>query len=246
MSKELATIILAGALLAALVAGVFFSGSVKTKDVSVSSSPQSQTPENGPGPEPTPTPSASDPSEPEAATPSPVPPKRLGPVTDTVAGKRSYDIGVRRDPRMTHTDDGKHIFNEAVDMARRLHTKEISPEEDAQYLSSIIGFYRAVYRQNPEAGDNQSVMTALLGDNPRNIVAFPADHPSLNEKGQLLDRWESPYYFHPLSGTQMEVISLGPDQQLGTNDDVIHTQREASHFFRGITDDSVPGLDEEF
>lgn len=141
---------------------------------------------------------------------------------------------------MTHTRDGKHIFNEAVEISRLMHGPEVSVEEDVSHLAEVLSFYRMVFKENPVAADNQSVMSALMGNNSRGIVVFPSDHPSLNSQGELMDRWGTPYYFHALSGVQMEVVSVGPDKKLGTRDDIIFTQRDESHFFRGITEEPNP------
>jgi hypothetical protein len=195
------------------------------------------------------TPDLANPASPGAATPSgvpaPAPPNPRGPIKDTLAGRKAYDTGIKNDRRVTHTDDGKHFFNEALDIARQLHTPDGDPEEDVSTLNDIMAFYRMIFAQNPVAGDNQSVMAALMGDNERGIVVFPADHPSLDGSGQLLDRWESPYFFHALSRTNMEIISLGPDQILGTYDDLSYTERDYSDFLEGLTGDAIPGLEEE-
>ncbi len=170
---------------------------------------------------------------PESEPQAPIEPHR--PAPNTVDARKPYDIGVTVDKRVTHTEDGKHIFNEAVAISRGMHNPETSGEEDMARLYEVLGFYRMVFKENPVAADNQTVMSALMGNNSRGIVVFPSDHPSLNEKGELVDRWETPYYFHALSGKQMEIISTGPDKQLGTNDDLIFTERDTGDFYRGVT-----------
>ena len=34
-------------------------------------------------------------------------------------------------------------------------------------------------------------------------------------------RWNTPYFFHQISGKQMEIHSAGPDRVRGTADDVV-------------------------
>jgi hypothetical protein len=165
-------------------------------------------------------------------------------LTGTVKDRKPYDTGIKDDPRVQHTEDGKHIFVEATSIARQLHDRENAPEQDLADLNEIMTFYRMVFRENPVASDNQSVMAALMGENSRDIVLFPADHPALNEDGKLLDRWNAPYYFHPLSGTVMEIISLGPDQELGSDDDLIFTPRDERDFFRRVTGRPDYGIEE--
>ncbi|MEM7146444.1 MAG: hypothetical protein AAF591_15015 [Verrucomicrobiota bacterium] len=174
----------------------------------------------------------------------PPPSKPRGPIEHTTAGKKPYDTGIKNDPRVSHTNDGKHVFNESIAIARQLHAPNTEPEEDVSRLNDIVTFYRTLLKQNPEAGDNQSIVAALTGENEKNIVVFPPDHPALNGNGQLLDRWQTPYFFHALSGNEMEIFSAGPDQIMGTNDDIAFTDRDHSDFLQGLTEEPDPGFDE--
>lgn len=187
------------------------------------------------------------PSKPSPITPTrdEAAPVRMGPVEDTVDGRVPYDTGIKNDPRVQHRADGTHVFVEAIGIAKEIGAAEEGPEQDLEKLSSLLSFYRMAYNENPVAADNQSVMASLMGKNPRSLVFFPADHPALNAQGELMDRWGTPYYFHALSGKQMEIVSTGPDKLLGNEDDVIHTQRDAGDFFRGITEAPPDPLEEE-
>lgn len=141
-------------------------------------------------------------------------------------GKKNYDTGITNDQRVRTDEKGQRIMTEAVEMANRLHSEEQSPEEDLEYLQQIFGIYRLSFQRNPVAGDNQMVMEALLGSNPGSLAVFPANHPSLDANGRLLDRWGNPYFFHALSGTEMEIFSAGPDGELNTGDDIVSTNRD--------------------
>lgn len=79
--------------------------------------------------------------------------------------------------------------------------------------------YRSLFGENP-VGTNAEIMKALMGGNPRGATLGPPEGASLNEKGELVDRWGTPYFFHQLSKTEMEVISAGPDRKMFTRDDV--------------------------
>jgi hypothetical protein len=61
---------------------------------------------------------------------------------------------------------------------------------------------------------------ALTGDGGRLPHLFPPRHRTVRG-GQLVDRWGTPYWFHPNSGNQMEIRSAGPDKNLFTLDDVV-------------------------
>ena len=44
-----------------------------------------------------------------------------------------------------------------------------------------------------------------------------------NDDGELVDEWETPYFFHANSRTDMDVRSAGPDQVMYTEDDLVAT-----------------------
>ncbi len=92
-------------------------------------------------------------------------------------------------------------------------------------LDQLFGLFRLSFNENPLAGDNQMVMEALRGNNPGNLMVFPDNHPSLDSRGRLLDRWGTPYFFHALSGREMEIFSAGPDGEFNTWDDVQFSNR---------------------
>jgi hypothetical protein len=43
----------------------------------------------------------------------------------------------------------------------------------------------------------------------------------INGKGELVDYWGTPFFFHQLSGTEMEIHSAGPDKVMWTADDLV-------------------------
>ena len=75
-------------------------------------------------------------------------------------------------------------------------------------------------KSNPVAGENFEVINSLMGKNKQSIVVFPTNHPDLDEDGNLLDRWGTPYFFHALSATLLDIQSAGPDRQRGSTDDL--------------------------
>lgn len=79
--------------------------------------------------------------------------------------------------------------------------------------------YRNVLRENP-VGTNAEIMSAINGSNPRQIKLGPPAGQRLNDKGELIDRWGTPYFFHQLSATRMEIRSAGPDRKMWSADDV--------------------------
>jgi len=100
------------------------------------------------------------------------------------------------------------------------------PQETAEALidlnkvSLMVRDYRTLMGENP-VGTNAEIMKAILGANPKGAKLGPPEGQSLNGSGELVDRWGTPYFFHQLSGTQMEIWSAGPDRKMGTSDDLI-------------------------
>ena len=80
--------------------------------------------------------------------------------------------------------------------------------------------YRLALGGNP-VGDNAEITRALFGDNLKQVKIPLPEGSMVNGQGQLCDPWGTPYFFHALSGTHMEVRSAGPDQKMWTTDDVL-------------------------
>ncbi len=87
-------------------------------------------------------------------------------------------------------------------------------------MRSVVRLYGSTFGGNP-VGSNQEITRALQGDNPRQINFLKADGNRVNAAGELVDVWGTPYFFHQLSATQMEIRSAGPDKIMYTADDVV-------------------------
>jgi hypothetical protein len=98
-----------------------------------------------------------------------------------------------------------------------MHNEYVA-ELDAVRL--MLSDYRTLMQENP-VGTNAEIMKALMGDNPKHAKLGPPEGQGLNEKGELTDRWGTPYFFHQMSAAEMEVRSAGPDRKLWTPDDVV-------------------------
>ena len=73
---------------------------------------------------------------------------------------------------------------------------------------------------NP-VGENSEITAALAGANPLRFAFLPRGHRAINARGELCDRWGTPFRFHALSGHQMDIRSAGPDRKFGTDDDAV-------------------------
>jgi hypothetical protein len=83
--------------------------------------------------------------------------------------------------------------------------------EDLALIQQLLQEYRRNLGGNP-IGENDEVTAALSGQNGKKL-AYLADEVKrlIDARGCLLDRWGNPYVFHAMSGTIMEIRSLGPD-----------------------------------
>ena len=134
---------------------------------------------------------------------------------------RNYRVPTHLDDaRISKTEDGRIIFEQAIELANKLHSKNTPFEEDIQILDAIFGYYRMIYKSNPVAGENFEVINSLSGKNRQKLVVFPINHPDLDEQGNLVDRWGTPYFFHAISATQLDIQSAGPDRERGSQDDI--------------------------
>ena len=82
----------------------------------------------------------------------------------------------------------------------------------------MIRDYRAVLGENP-IGTNAEIMRAINGDNAKQAKIGPPAGQGLNANGELIDPWGTPFFFHQISRTEMEIRSAGPDRVMGTPDD---------------------------
>jgi type IV secretory pathway VirB10-like protein len=95
-----------------------------------------------------------------------------------------------------------------------------TPEKEVLRIQGTVRKYRAAFGQNP-VGSNPEITRALAGKNPTGAKFLDPDSTTVNEKGEMLDDWGMPYFFHPVSGSIMEIRSAGPDKKLFTPDDIV-------------------------
>lgn len=87
-------------------------------------------------------------------------------------------------------------------------------------LLEILEFYRKEFGTFPAGQENADIMNALTGNNPQRLAIFPRQHPRIDDAGRLLDAWGRPFVFHPISSQHLEVMSLGPDGEIFSADDI--------------------------
>ncbi len=101
----------------------------------------------------------------------------------------------------------------------------ISGADRVKALSAIARVERPLreylrrYDQFP-TGTNAEITRALTGANPDKVVFVVHAESPMNDAGELVDAWGTPFFFHQISGKQMEIMSAGPDREMWDADDV--------------------------
>lgn len=102
-----------------------------------------------------------------------------------------------------------------------LEFTNFSPSIVLENMSRVFHQYNQTYGGNP-VGINSEITSQLMGKNPKHINFLnPDEGMRVNESGELVDPWGTPYFFHQLSGTDMEIHSAGPDKMMWTSDDLV-------------------------
>jgi hypothetical protein len=108
-------------------------------------------------------------------------------------------------------------------LADGLNSPSGDVHSDLRLVNAIFLAYRGALRTGNPVGENSEITDALRGRNRLGFAFIPADCPAINPKGELCDRWGTPYFFHQVSGEEMEIRSAGPDRRLWTADDQVLT-----------------------
>ena len=98
---------------------------------------------------------------------------------------------------------------------------DLPPETVLQNVGRAVHQYGEMFGGNP-VGTNPEITSQLAGDNPKHInfiAAQPGTH--INDTGELVDAWGTPYFFHQISGSEMEIHSAGPDKVMWSADDLV-------------------------
>ncbi len=105
-------------------------------------------------------------------------------------------------------------------LADQLNAPDGTIRRDLEILNAVFEAWRTNFPHdgNP-VGENAEITAALTGDNRVHFAFIPRGHRAINAAGELCDRWGTPFRFHQVSGTQMEIRSAGPDRKFATADD---------------------------
>jgi hypothetical protein len=97
----------------------------------------------------------------------------------------------------------------------------LAPDIVLRNARAAVTQYGSMFHGNP-VGTNPEITSALNGNNPRQVKFIGEDSGlQINDKGELVDPWGTPFFFHQLSARDMEVRSAGPDKIMWTADDLV-------------------------
>ena len=112
----------------------------------------------------------------------------------------------------------------AFEGIEHLNAPDRTIRDDVVLLGDLLSSWQTIFpRQGNPWGENADIAAALTGTNPLGLALIPRRHPAINGAGELVDRWGTPFFFHQLSGTRMEIRSAGPDRRFHTDDDTVLT-----------------------
>ncbi len=109
-------------------------------------------------------------------------------------------------------------------LADRLNAADGAISEDLAILQRVLNNFLLEVGANP-VGSNREITAQLSGRNARHHAPLPRDLPAIDARGELVDRWGTPFFFHALSAREMEIRSAGPDREIYTADDAVESPR---------------------
>lgn len=107
----------------------------------------------------------------------------------------------------------------------------LPPENDLILMSRLMENSLLLLKSaaNRPLSANEDWAGLFRGKNAAGERFLPDRHIALNPAGQLVDRWDTPLFFHALGGGRYEIRSAGRDGKLWTDDDL---HRNADGTFR--------------
>jgi len=138
---------------------------------------------------------------------------------DTKNAPSVLDAGTGLIPAAARTTD---LAARAAQAAPPAATAEsIPPAIVLENVNRAIRQYGVMFGGNP-VGTNPEITAALNGGNPKQVNFInPEAGMRINENGELVDAWGTPFFFHQLSGQEMEIRSAGEDRKMWTRDDQV-------------------------
>lgn len=98
----------------------------------------------------------------------------------------------------------------------------LPPQNDLTLMSRLMENSILLLKSaaNHPLSANEDWAGLFLGQNSAHERFLPTNHVAFNRRGQLIDRWGTPLFFHALGGGRFEIRSAGPDRKLWSDDDL--------------------------
>ena len=122
------------------------------------------------------------------------------------------------DERIEKDPSGGVRYLPTVELSRKV-TRQTPTVEVISQLQGIFAQYRFAFGNNPVGVENFEFTKGLLGNNPKNVI-FVAGDSAMLDGGELVDEWGTPFFFHPVSAKELQIISAGADREFWTDDDI--------------------------
>ena len=129
---------------------------------------------------------------------------------------------------MSAPDPAELSTTERPPLADRLGATGFGPDAEPGIVLDILNAYRRSFGVYPSGEDNRQFVNALLGANPDQLPFIPREHPRLNPRGEIVDAWGTPFFFHLNSRSSIEVRSAGPDRAFFTKDDIVAGRKSSA------------------
>jgi hypothetical protein len=146
---------------------------------------------------------------------------------------------IPQSPPSSATSNHPALLGETI--LRDYAKTNLPPQNDLTLMSRLMDNSQLLLKSaaNRPLSANEDWADFLRGKNSAHERFLPDQHIALNSKGQLIDRWGSPLFFHAVGGGRFEIRSAGPDRKLWTDDDI---HRNSNGSFRHGKDLNPPAL----
>ena len=108
-----------------------------------------------------------------------------------------------------------------LNLGAALNAPNKTVRDDLALLDSIFSVWQTNFsKEGNPVGENVEITAALSGANALRVAFISPRSAAINTRGELCDRWGTPFIFHQISGAQMQIVSAGPDRVRHTSDDI--------------------------
>lgn len=146
---------------------------------------------------------------------------RSAPVAVTNATNTESNGSVNAVVTPVGTTPGKSAFLGETLLAGYADTN-LPPQNDLTLMSRLMENSLLLLKSaaNQPLSANEDWAALFRGQNAAHERFLPDSSVAFNTRGQVIDRWGTPLFFHALGNGRYELRSAGPDGKLWSNDDI--------------------------